>query len=521
MNILARCIGMSACVLALGATVTPGVARNGARTMSVDAQASAQDHELDALLSAEAQRVMQDVVRLEGQSTSGTVNATMNLATRDIVVDFSREFLPHEADAPFEDQLDEFRHALMAASAPFLAAASVQYRFDGKDIFFYFPRLQEEDDRARNAEAARFGSGAGAAMVSAGHGYYHRLAKDIWVAQRDPENGVLEDLITPLYAEELKAWVESRSQMPVYRPRTTSTEIHESSGKAWWQVAGRYHLQAQYPDNPEIWNSLGSGPSDDRHYKEDIRSRPLFANHQNVDVAIHLHTNAAGPSATGTRAIYQTGREQSRLLASSILCYMRELVTAVDAYSDFVVSPEAHPDNKGENRLAEMPSVIVEAAFHTNPEDALALQDPVFRTAAMKGVEKGYRLWREGKGCTPLAIQRVTDVTLPPHTAGEVEVHFEGHPRFPVTMEVTSLECPPGSTCDGGEEVKKEPLESPLTFEIECGRGDRTRTSLWQTVLRDDDGVASAAAQHRLTCTGPATAKEERRVRRVNRIGMW
>ncbi|MBA8681178.1 N-acetylmuramoyl-L-alanine amidase family protein [Stenotrophomonas tumulicola] len=520
MKSFVRHIGISGCLLALGAIVTPGVARNGPPTTPVDVRASPQDLELDALLSAEARRVMQGVVRLEGQSTSGAVNATMNLATRDIVVDFSREFLPHEAEAPFEDQLDEFRHALMAASAPFLAAARVQYRFDGRDLFFYFPKLQEEDAHGREAEAARFGSGAGSAMVSAGHGYYRRLVKDIWVTQRDPRNGVLEDLITPLYAEELKGWLESRSQMPVFRPRTTSTDIHESSGRAWWEVAGRYHLEAQYPDNPEIWNSLGSGTSDDHHYKEDIRSRPLFANHHDADVAIHLHTNAAGPSATGTRVIYQTGREQSRLLASSILCYVRELVTAADAYHDFVVSAEAHPDNKGENRLAQMPSVIVEAAFHTNPDDALALQDPVFRAAAMKGVEKGYRLWREGKPCQPLAIQRVTDVTLPPHTVGEVEVHFEGHPRFPVTMEVTPLECPQDSTCDGGEEVKKEPLDSPLTFEIECGRGDHTRISLWQTVLRDDDGVASAAAQHRLTCTGPASAKEGHRARQA-RIGMW
>ncbi len=429
-----------------------------------------------------------------------------------------------EAEAEFEDQLDNFRHAMVEASAPFMDATAVKYLFDRRDIFFHFPKLEREDAEARKANSLKrtaSGAGSGMAMVSAGHGYYRRLVKDIWTTQREQTNGVLEDLITPSYAEDLKFWMESRSQMPVHRPRSGSEAMHPSSKQPWWQMAGRYSLESQYPENPEIWNSLGAGSSDNHHYREDIRSRPLLANHQNADVAVHLHTNAADASATGTRVIYQAGREQDRLLASNILCYMREIIRSVEAYEQFPVSQTPQADNKGENRLATMPSVIVEAAFHTNPDDARALQDPVFRTASMKGVEKGYRLWREGKGCKPLALQRATDVTLPPYSAGTVEVHFEGHPQFPVKMKIDPIGCPPGFTCTGGEAEVTEAQDSPLTFTMKCGRTTQTTVTQWQTVLRDDDGVASAPAMHRLTCTGPGSADKRTTTSQATGIGMF
>jgi hypothetical protein len=41
------------------------------------------------------------------------------------------------------------------------------------------------------------------------------------------------------------------------------------------------------------------------------------------------------------------------------------------------------------------------------------LKDPVFVDAAMKGVEKGFRLHAEGKACKPFNITSIPDVTLP------------------------------------------------------------------------------------------------------------
>lgn len=186
-------------------------------------------------------------------------------------------------------------------------------------------------------------------------------------------------------------------------------------------------------------------------------------------------------------------------MGSSVLCYMRELITATEGYEKFVVSPAPHSDDKGENRLAKMPSVIVETAFHTNPDDALALQDPLFRTAAMKGVEKGYRLWREGEGCDPLAIGRIADVTAGAGGRATVEVPFKGHPQFPVTLEVRQAGCSAGAGCQGGDVVLTDASPSPLRFQVECGEGGGG-SARWRTTLKDADGVKGGASEHRQAC---------------------
>ncbi len=43
-----------------------------------------------------------------------------------------------------------------------------------------------------------------------------------------------------------------------------------------------------------------------------------------------------------------------------------------------------------------MPSIIVEAAFHTNALDAEFIKDGEFQKLAMMGVAKAYRLYKEG-----------------------------------------------------------------------------------------------------------------------------
>ena len=66
---------------------------------------------------------------------------------------------------------------------------------------------------------------------------------------------------------------------------------------------------------------------------------------------------------------------------------MKELINSVEDYPDYAVALAPEIGRHGENVQADMPSVIIETGFHTNTSDATALQDPVFRTASMKGVE--------------------------------------------------------------------------------------------------------------------------------------
>ncbi len=482
------------------------------------------DAGLDALLTQEAQRYIDRFPRLREQARNIEVTVRADLASRRIVVDLGAGALPDEDDGRIERFEQELGGIVdyFAREAGLTEPEGIRILYEGKEFKDYFPYEGEEQVRHRMEPRAA----AGLVVVSASHGLYRHHPGLDWRFQRPLINSIREDEITPAYGDMLESLLEERSEMTVRRARSRESSDHDEAAQPWWKMSSRYHLKALYPEEPGIWHSLPNSTDGDREIKEDIRARPKYANFIKADGLISLHTNGSdNGSVRGAEVYYHQDKPEDRALADNMLCYMKEIVLAQQGYEAFPFRGPAKAGRHGENRIGVMPSVIVEVAYHSNTEDALALQDPAFRTAAMKGVEKGYRLWREGKACIPLALQRVTDITLPPHTVGDVEVHFEGHPRFPVTMEITLLDCPQGSTCDGGQEVRRKPQDSPLTFEIECGRGDHTRTSLWQTVLRDDDGVASKPVKHRLTCTGPAAAShgrtQARGGRHAGRIGMW
>lgn len=91
---------------------------------------------------------------------------------------------------------------------------------------------------------------------------------------------------------------------------------------------------------------------------------------------ISLHTNAVDddPTPRGTQVFYNAAQADGQLLASSIACYMREIITSQSGYQNWAMRatlPGLYAENSG-----SMPSALVEIAFHTNPDDARALQDP-------------------------------------------------------------------------------------------------------------------------------------------------
>lgn len=247
----------------------------------------------------------------------------------------------------------------------------------------------------------------------------------------------------------------------------------------------------------------------DRERDDDILSRPRFANHIRADALLSLHTNAAAKnsSARGTRAYYYPGHTAGRALANNVLCYMKELIHAQSAYSDFPVRSSAEKNNRhAENRDAKMPAAVIEIGFHTNASDAAALRDTNFRTAAMKGVEKGYRLFRAGRtGCQPFVTQNI------PNASGRFNVYFHaparysGYPQFPVKVETKNIYCAPGWYCQNLKKTFKTP-SAPGIFNItfRCTAPSNTNeppsTFKWRSKFIDADGVTTAIKEHMTTC---------------------
>ncbi|WP_323152305.1 N-acetylmuramoyl-L-alanine amidase [Stenotrophomonas maltophilia] len=484
------------CLIVTGQAIhLPAMAGQGGAQID----AARTDAELDTVLTRRAQEILDRSPRLEGQARHIRVRVGFELGAGILRIDFGPGFIPEHHGASFEDQHDAFRHELTLLAEQVLPVTKIVYLYEGRPRQDYFPEIREEDEAALRARSAL--PRRGHAFVSAAHGYYYHHGWRRWVLQRDEFHGVQEDFITPGYADELQLLLAQRSGAATTRPRSQLAEaVHPEALHPWWQMAARYAIRERFPENPRIWNSKGDRIYARRYYDDDINSRPLLANHVGSEVALHLHTNGVDDQrVTGARVVVQPGRPQDAELGRNILCYMKELIRSVDGYEEFQVTSEPFLEDKGENRLAEMPSAIVEMAFHTNPTDAAALLDPAFRTASMKGVEKGYRLFREGEGCVPLKVEPIQSIELSAGNSRRVDVVFEGHPRYPIDLVTTNVGCPPGWTCTDGKVHIAAPDEKPSQIIMKCENAG-SAPLFWNTQVVDADGVKSPPVRHRVQC---------------------
>lgn len=468
----------------------------------------------EAMLTQQIQRLVDLQERVEGQGKFVKAQVYLDQSRGFVLIDLSKNYLPTYREA-LEDLTHEFIVEVLFLLKDSITVHGVLFTYGGKDVYDYFPDERPEPIQERvppkrtpRKDASLLGGRDDLVVISAGHGRYLDFGRlgngpQTWRWQRPTiSNGIIEDTNTPHFANALSHWFYWRSYDDVITsfPRSTSSAIHAPSDEEWWKVAGRYHLQSILPNNPEVWDFGGRDPKL-ADYNKDINSRPKYANYLDATAVIHLHSNAGTPSARGTEVYYHDGREQSRLLGDSILCSMKEIIQANDAYADFPVdSISRAANNKGENSLAFMPSVIVEVGYHTNATDAAALLDPAFRNASMKGVEKGYRLYREGIPCIPFEITSIPDSTGTPSTPIEVQVNYVGNPQFAVKAVIEVVECPSGWTCNGGQVTFEERVLSQLTYTINCRSASQAATMRVQTTLHDLDDVKSNPVEHDVTC---------------------
>lgn len=450
--------------------------------------------EVVALLEREAASQLTRHLQQKGELRQISVSIRIDLKNRSMTVRFGPGYLPGP-----EGSYDELFLIPMASSLRFYAEKSgldvndIDFLFDGKTLEEYYP----EDLAVPPQVQVR--STQTSALVSASHGYISLHPGREWEFQRPAPLGVQEDTLSPVYGDELQGLIEQRSGLTVHRARSRSTELHPESGKPWEHMSSRYHLKALFPERTDMWNEFPNSPASAREKDEDIRARPNYANHLGVDVMLSLHTNGSdSASVRGTEVYYHQEKPQDKPLADSILCAMREIIRAQPGYQDFPIRESSSAARHGENRIGTMPSVIVETAYHSNPDDVAALQDPVFRTAAMKGVEKGYRLWASGKTCEPLALHPVPDTDVPIQAARDIELGYAGNPQYPLSVELSLASCSEDGACTPSATTFDDPAK-PLTINLACN-GPRPGVARWSAVLRDADGVATAPVEFSQAC---------------------
>lgn len=317
------------------------------------------------------------------------------------VIELGRDMLAPYRGAQIPAELDErlqaMRLALTLRDEQRGGGGPIAFRFGGEPLEALFA----EPVAAPRGVTGKEGVDV---FVSASHGYYFHHGFGDWRLQRPYVNGVVEDLLTPRFADQVIQQLTRQGRTSL-RGRSTRTEPHPDSGRPWWQMASRYHAQALYPLRPDIWQSYADRSSPLREYNDDIRSRPLLANERGARALIHLHTNAAADAqARGMMAFVQPGRAEDRRLAHVLLCAVRTGLQATPAYASYRVRVVPLEGNYGENRLATAPSVLIEMGFHTNVDDAMALQDPVFQAAVATALAKGHAAFLAGEGAGGEAV---------------------------------------------------------------------------------------------------------------------
>lgn len=484
---------LASAVVACGLIFVPPVLASAA-----EASRAAEDPgayaELVALLEREISAQLTRHLQEKGSLRQVTVSVVVDPQKRRMVVDFGPGYLPGNDQNYGELFLiplaADLRHYSDQAGLEIL---DVEFLFQGKPMEAHFP----EDHPAPKAAKSR--SAHTQALVSSSHGYIALHPSRAWEFQRPAPLGLQEDVLSPTYGDELQGLLEQRSGLVVHRARSRSTDPHPESGHPWEHMSARYHLKALLPERADIWNELPNSADSDREVKEDIRARPNYANHLGVDVMLSLHTNGNSASTVrGAEVYHHRAKPEDKALGDSILCGMRELIHAQPGYENFPVRAESAADAHGENRIGKMPSVIIETAYHSNPDDVAALQDPVFRSASMKGVEKGYRLWAAGKTCEPLVLHPIPDTNVPVQSARDIEVRYAGNPQYPLSVELSLTTCSEAGACSSSTQTFDDPMQ-PVVINLACN-GIGTGVARWSALLRDADGVASAPVEFSQAC---------------------
>lgn len=472
---------------------TRGVASSyDVASMSI-AERSAMEREIDVIANQVANRK----AYFESDHKPIHLKSAFDVVSNMLIV-HADERLGPESGYP---EMEQLRRDVQDAVWPFLEQINgfggLEWRYGGKDLYFWFPgdRTQSSPKPANHASRV-----APHVLIGPGHGYYYHHGYKDWRPQRAVFNGILEDEITTMYSAVLYAELLFHD-VSTELIRNDKFENHIPSGQPYGMIAARYQIQDSLPDRPDIWHSLPDSTHNQREYHEDIRSRPLYANEVGAGALIHLHTNASdNVLVRGTKVFFQTGRAESSRLGSMILCYMAEAIHGSERYHDFPVDRSPISGDYGENRLATMPSVIVEIGFHTNAEDAEALKDYEFMGKSMAGLAKGYRLFNDGQTCEPFALEVPANAEAVVDGYANIAVRSHGFPEFPVSVKGVRKDCGDDCVVSSSTAETAEELAS-LSLSYRCRKEDEGLPFALAITGKDIAGVTSEPQDVVVFCT--------------------
>lgn len=135
-----------------------------------------------------------------------------------------------------------------------------------------------------------------------------------------------------------------------------------------------------------LTRSTDVSPAEGTYYERaDLEARTKIANDMNADLFISLHNDSfSNPDASGTTTYYSSPNPvatQSKALAQST---QSELVKSIGLYNRGVKDAPFYVVKN-----TEMPAVLVELGFISNPTEEMLLGSPEFQSKAAQGIYRG------------------------------------------------------------------------------------------------------------------------------------
>jgi N-acetylmuramoyl-L-alanine amidase len=275
----------------------------------------------------------------------------------------------------FSDHLERIIQLLPEVFAPYDAPAIKQSTPPDKDV-------------SERGEMTTLGLSGKRVVISPGHGWYYLESDGTYHLQRPYLNGIVEDFVNAEMVMYLNN--ELAATGADIRPARNMNKNagNGETGHPKWEEAAKYHIKALGAPS-SVYNT---GSSD---IPKDINSRPLYANYVASNILVSVHNNAALTAGTGTgiETWYDTSNASSvesarlaRILHNKVVARIRQ------EYDSNWMDRGLQPCDgcKGENRLATMPSVILEVAFmdRQTPDNAY-LHDERFKQIVARAIREG------------------------------------------------------------------------------------------------------------------------------------
>ena len=123
-----------------------------------------------------------------------------------------------------------------------------------------------------------------------------------------------------------------------------------------------------------------------------LQERARMANNWGADYFISVHANAnVNPNAGGTETLYYSNGSKGHALAQEI---QHQLILQ-NGLADRGVIPRP---GLAVLRLTNMPAVMAETAFVSNPREAMLLSTPDFRQRSAQGIADGLTQYMKEQG---------------------------------------------------------------------------------------------------------------------------